>query len=487
MSDGTAKAPPHDRGAEASLLGAVLLDNKRLTSATVAALEVEHFYPPAHREIWRAMREIGAENRPIDAVTLTARLRELGTLKAAGGAGYLVQLSAETPEVANADHYARIVRNHAYHRDLLGKVNELRDRLGRDAADLDAAADLFARELRELRADRGPSDTIAEARTLADLGWLAEPPPLPEALVCWRESLVGDEPRPDHTLIPLGHSGLLIGAGGIGKSYATLDLALSVATGAEWLGTFPVPKPGRVLLVSAEDGAAEVGNRLNRIWRGRRRPGLADLAGRNLVVWPRAGKPSPLVEVGRFRGDVRRGRFAEKLRERLSDGGGPWSLVILDPAARLMGPDVEESNQAATRWVEEIEALIADLAENGPAPTVVATHHTTKTSRAGGPVLAEGARGSSALVDGVRFVLSLGQATKGDKSEGASAAERAEPIDGLLCFRQVKSNYGKAAEPVFLRRGEDGVLMPDGPTPGRSTTTRGNGAARPLNPFGGTP
>ena len=46
------------------------------------------------------------------------------------------------------------------------------------------------------------------------------------------------------------------GAGGAGKSYLTIGLALAVINGTPWVGTFKPAKVGRVLIIAAEDSTA---------------------------------------------------------------------------------------------------------------------------------------------------------------------------------------------------------------------------------------
>jgi len=69
-----------------------------------------------------------------------------------------------------------------------------------------------------------------------------------------REWLVTDRP-------PRGVVGVLAAAGGTGKSMATLQLAISVCTGLDWL-EMPIDKTGAVLMFSAEDDRDEIHRRL---------------------------------------------------------------------------------------------------------------------------------------------------------------------------------------------------------------------------------
>ena len=69
-------APPQNLEAEASVLGAILLSDKPLYQLVIEdALVPEDFYREQHRVIFAAMRELYDEGEPIDALTVTERLR----------------------------------------------------------------------------------------------------------------------------------------------------------------------------------------------------------------------------------------------------------------------------------------------------------------------------------------------------------------------------------------------------------------------------
>ena len=48
---------------------------------------------------------------------------------------------------------------------------------------------------------------------------------------------------------------MLVGAGGAGKTHALAQLAISIATGTNWLGKFPIEQPGFVFMGLGENAA----------------------------------------------------------------------------------------------------------------------------------------------------------------------------------------------------------------------------------------
>ena len=287
---------------------------------------------------------------------------------------------------------------------------------------------------------------LADAKFLGDHGWIDSPPPLPEPVVAWREKY-----EQERILIPQGRVGFIIGAGGIGKSFAVLDLALSVASGQPWFGHKEfLSTPGRVLLVAAEDEGAEVAHRLSRMAKDNKRyqPDTRTLLEKNLCVWPRSGKNNCLVTMRD--GEPVPGPFADTLLRRLNDRQ-PWAMVILDPASRHLSPEAEINNWAATDWVRRLEDLAKTVKGN---PAVVVVHHTRKSDRRG-TTTAESARGSSALVDGARYVVTLSTATLNDL-DGTRSDEGKRSTD-IITWRHAKANHGPRAPDIHLMM-DDGRL-----------------------------
>ncbi|HLN16356.1 MAG TPA: replicative DNA helicase [Acidimicrobiales bacterium] len=132
------RVPPHNLEAEESLLGAMLLSSDA-TSAAIETCDAGDFYKPAHGHIFDAILSLYGRGEPVDVVTVTDELRRRGLLESVGDPSYLVSLQANTPSIANALHYARIVEEHALLRRLVGVAGEIAD-LGFSAPDDVSAA-----------------------------------------------------------------------------------------------------------------------------------------------------------------------------------------------------------------------------------------------------------------------------------------------------------------------------------------------------------
>jgi replicative DNA helicase len=118
------KIPPHSLEAEESVLGALLMDKDAIV--TVAPiLQADHFYETKHQKIYAAILMLYEEREPIDLVTVAEALKKNKALKKIGGKAYLTELLEKVPTAAHAEHYAKIVRDHAIKRELISSASRL--------------------------------------------------------------------------------------------------------------------------------------------------------------------------------------------------------------------------------------------------------------------------------------------------------------------------------------------------------------------------
>ncbi|MEE8395170.1 MAG: replicative DNA helicase, partial [bacterium] len=115
---------PHDKEAEQGVLGAIIHNNDALNAA-LEMLSPEHFFSPAHRELFSAMRELFERSDPIDEITLGHYLRAKNLLEQVGGMVYIAELVDVTPVASNVSVYAEIVRQKAQLRALISAATEI--------------------------------------------------------------------------------------------------------------------------------------------------------------------------------------------------------------------------------------------------------------------------------------------------------------------------------------------------------------------------
>ena len=127
---GAGSVPPHNEEAEASVLGAILLTEQALDGVLLeVGLRPEDFYRPRHQLIFRAMIRLKEKAEPdaVDALTVTEDLRRAGELEKAGGEAFLHSLPTVVPAVGAVLDYARIVKDHALLRSLLGATRDIQE------------------------------------------------------------------------------------------------------------------------------------------------------------------------------------------------------------------------------------------------------------------------------------------------------------------------------------------------------------------------
>lgn len=112
------RTPPQDLAAEQSVLGGMLL-SKDAIADVIEILRSNDFYRPAHEIIYESIIELYGHGEPVDAVTLSAELTKRGEIAKVGGAPYLHTLLSSVPTAANANYYARIVREQSILRKLI--------------------------------------------------------------------------------------------------------------------------------------------------------------------------------------------------------------------------------------------------------------------------------------------------------------------------------------------------------------------------------
>lgn len=297
-------------------------------------------------------------------------------------------------------------------------------------------------------------------------------PPLASLRVA---NLITSVPPPRRWIIerflPLGVLGLLIAAGGTGKSFLGISMGVAVAAGVPFaggIGQYPyqcakygfdptTPRAG-VFMLASEDDLDEIHRRVCTICQAylqgieESRPEFsAELienskvqfmkdVGENLYILPATGKSNLLVSKGQPT------PLVTELISRAEEINN-LKLMILDPLSRLHDGDENDSG-GMTRVVEVLETI-----KHALDVTVLVMHHTNKAAILNGTKSSAAGRGSSALVDGSRWVAQL---VPMSESEGKKLdIEDCKPYVSLSL---VKTNYCKIITDIWLKRGEDGVL-----------------------------
>ena len=253
-------------------------------------------------------------------------------------------------------------------------------------------------------------------------------------------------------LIRKGIPVMFAGAGGTGKTHCLTQLALCIASGAPWFGIYPIHESGHVFLGLGENSMDDIHRLVKKTWGGlnKRNPTFPD---KNIIeavinrlsVHSFMGKDAAFVQKS-ITTSFYESFLNELIKKQPKEG---WSCLILDPISRFLGAEAEIDNAAATQFISLLERMILELNGN---PTIIFGHHMNKSGVSGINTDQGAARGSSALVDGVRQQFNL------EKVKKVGSGDDAGFETDVVNLRMVKSNFTVILEAQKLKKDESGYL-----------------------------
>jgi hypothetical protein len=122
-------SPPHNKEAEETVLGGILLAaqsmNRDAVTVCIAELGEEAFYVVQHQVIYRTIERLHSAGRVPDLITVTEELHRNGLLNHAGGAAYLTSLSGSAFSTGLLPQHVRILRDLWAKRAIAGLAGEV--------------------------------------------------------------------------------------------------------------------------------------------------------------------------------------------------------------------------------------------------------------------------------------------------------------------------------------------------------------------------
>lgn len=115
---------PNNVDAEASVLGAILIDNVA-ADTLILMLNASDFYLAQNRIIFEVMKELQNDSKPIDTVTVADKLELKGKLDEIGSIAYLSELAEGVLSAANGEYYADIVKRDSLLRRVIHAGNAI--------------------------------------------------------------------------------------------------------------------------------------------------------------------------------------------------------------------------------------------------------------------------------------------------------------------------------------------------------------------------
>jgi replicative DNA helicase len=221
------RVPPHDLDAEQAVLGSLLLDPEAI-GAVAPLLAPEDFYRTAHATVYEVIRSLFNQGDPPDVLVVVRECERRKILDQVGGREFFAALANTVATGANAEHYARIVREKAIARGLIRVATEIQ----RAAYDQEGRGDELLDRAEHLVFELGRSKEVASTASVRSL--------LEDTFreLDRRDGAPGGTPTGFHQLDSLTaglHAGELViiaGRPSMGKTTFALNMAYNVAVDA---------------------------------------------------------------------------------------------------------------------------------------------------------------------------------------------------------------------------------------------------------------
>lgn len=152
MNADAGRTPPYDEQAEASVLGAMLLDKTAITTA-VEIIRGDDFYYDSHKAIFEGILRLYNKNEPADMITLSDFLKKNGQLEAVGGYTYLGRLTSGTGAISNTEAYCHIIKEKSTLRSLIRAGGEIVNDAYQDDDDVSAIIEKAEKSIFDITQD----------------------------------------------------------------------------------------------------------------------------------------------------------------------------------------------------------------------------------------------------------------------------------------------------------------------------------------------
>ena len=248
-------------------------------------------------------------------------------------------------------------------------------------------------------------------------------------------------------IVERGANGFLCAVPKGGKSWAAIDIAISLATGSEWLG-FRVPRAAKVALISREDNPALTSWRLRHLSMGKANASR-DLLNANLYVNSRAQTPELMLD---------NPEQVENLKDALKRRGIEFAIFDVFNVMHAADENDAQEMRAVLRELSRIQA------EVGCGIAVV--HHFNKLD---GGTMTQRLRGSSAIAGWAEWLIGISMAEEERKIRRMDFELKADCPPDSVHYRIVTGDGGA------IRLERESYFAP---APAKSSRREGSAAER---------
>lgn len=159
MENEITRAMPHNKEAEQSVLGCMLVDSECIAQVS-ESLRDDCFYVEANKIIYNAIMSLYNMGSGVDVVTVAEVLSKEDKLAAAGGNEYLVFLAASLPTTNNLKQYISILADKAMLRRLIDASNTIAEKSYAPGSDSAAVAEMAGQLIFNVLEKQGGSEIV---------------------------------------------------------------------------------------------------------------------------------------------------------------------------------------------------------------------------------------------------------------------------------------------------------------------------------------
>jgi replicative DNA helicase len=134
---------------EAAVLGGIIKEKDALTSV-IDILKPDSFISDKHEAIYQAVLLLFGKSEPVDLLTVTNQLRQIGELEFVGGATYLARITSKTIS-AHIEQDARIIVQYSIRRNIIKTMGEVITKAYEDTTDVYNLMDATEQSLRDIQ------------------------------------------------------------------------------------------------------------------------------------------------------------------------------------------------------------------------------------------------------------------------------------------------------------------------------------------------
>ena len=150
---------PHSTEAEQSVIGAMLLDQEAIITAS-EILVAEDFYNPQFKTLYHAMIVLYQEGKPADLVTLQNKLKEQEVPAELCSVEFISGIISSVPTSANIKYYADIVKEKSVLRRLIRVSESITNECYQDTENLDQLLEQTEKQIFDVVQNRSTSDFV---------------------------------------------------------------------------------------------------------------------------------------------------------------------------------------------------------------------------------------------------------------------------------------------------------------------------------------